>query len=172
MKGRNMLKIIVMLLLVSSVGAATKFELRDRLDATGSYIHVDDPALVVRGKVMSQYYIRVFIQRADSLAAKKQIFNVWVKYDDSIGTEEAWFEHFDPTVVIPPPDSTFRQIVLARMVSIPIEGTIISQGAIANKEWVIVTRYVAGSDSEKFKEQKWKITRTDGTTWSVQQSEP
>lgn len=175
-----MKKLIVMVSLLAfavSVNAATKAELKARLEATGDYFEVGEPIKLrpIKGEGglnATQYYIAVMEKRSDSLVFKERTFYLRV-IDDSMPTERALFRGFDPTVTPSVPAEDFLATIKERMVSAGVQGTIIATDTVGNARWAIVERYQNGTDPAKdFTKTLWKITRTDGVTWSVQKLEP
>ena len=169
--------LITILLLSSTVLGATKADLKARLEATGKYVEVGTPIKLrpIQGQgglTAARYYIAVLKSRTDSLVVKQGTFYLWV-IDDTLPTEKAFFLNGDPTLTPPAPTEDFIATIRARMVTANVQGTIITTDSVGNARWAIVERYRNGTDpSTQFTSTQWKITRTDGTTWSVQQLEP
>jgi len=166
--------LFVILICISKAVGATKQDLRDKLVATGNYLEVGEavPLRFVQGQAgmaAKRYYVAVLEPTTDSLVAYQKSIYIWV-VNDGDSTEAAYFLDRDPTIPAPVP-TNFRNLVKARMVTLGVEGTIMEQGAIGNKEWALVDRYQAGSGANTFKVTKYKITRTDGTTWSIESLE-
>lgn len=165
--------IVVFFVIIFSIAysafGATKDDLRDKLIATGNYLEVGTaiPLRAERGQAgMSarRYYIAVLTPGADSLVASQRAFYIWV-VDDSLPTEAAYFANDDPTI-IPTPPTTFYYTVITKMENLGIEGAITETGVVGNKEWALVDRYNP-ADTGQFTITKYKVTRTDGTTWQL-----
>lgn len=171
-----MKKLIVMVSLLAlavSVNAATKAELRTMMDNSGLFVTVGIPIKLKPergngGMTAVRYYISVLFPKSDSLAVGQRAYYLWVLNDD-LPEEQAFFSNNDPTAT---PVTAFDDIVLARMITLGVEGRVVETGSINNKEWAIVIRYQDGTTASDYKETKYKITRTDGTTWSIQKLEP